>query len=267
MPLHYFRNKMSENALLYKRICKQCKAWYREIDSIGRWQCAYHPGVFNADGPGEFHPQGTYECCGTAINPFLDNYRDQRNPNYNAKLLLGCTPKDHSSVQCLFTSIDTLQEREIPDTIINSDQWITDKHRMTNNILNGKPPTDGITFKGFHINEKKDLELRRFDEEKATFRSFYKHKGNTVVSKCIRIEHEGNIRNLILDKNTTIRRIMDGHLGLYDTDTYKWTLAEEKKAQPLLRKTTVKKLEEGKTYFTVTGLKQSYALREFMAII
>ncbi len=53
----------SLEALEAERECAYCKQIYREIDNIGAWDCAYHPGTLNY---ASTYVGKRYSCCGQA---------------------------------------------------------------------------------------------------------------------------------------------------------------------------------------------------------
>jgi hypothetical protein len=58
------RYQASLAALREMRVCVYCNMQYREIDNLGAWECAYHPGTL-------CQPEGVmgrrYKCCGQAF--------------------------------------------------------------------------------------------------------------------------------------------------------------------------------------------------------
>ena len=79
-----------EQALIM-RVCKRCAKPFREIDNLGAWKCKYHPSAQNYRWAGDFHKEGTFDCCGLQDN----NPRDSA--TYERSRPFGCTVADHTS--------------------------------------------------------------------------------------------------------------------------------------------------------------------------
>lgn len=73
-------------------VCARCNAEYREIDNLGRWDCAVHPIEYNSDARTVPTSRWTYaryhwDCCGRSL--------DRADRHYESLPPRGCLPADH----------------------------------------------------------------------------------------------------------------------------------------------------------------------------
>ena len=140
--------------LKWKRLCKTCGVRYAEIDNIGAHACKFHSGPLNRDGPGRWHPEGCWDCCGKSPFIYLSNGR--RNPRYASAFVDGCTGMDHSALQTSFTASDRIMEKEWPLELCQ--QLSADIMKLREGNLN-------IRHKGLRINHLGEFYVERFDKE------------------------------------------------------------------------------------------------------
>ncbi len=140
----YLIHNMS--ALEWGRYCLTCNTYFKEIDSIGKWLCLYHPLPLDPD-------SNTFPCCGVSPKALLAN--GSRNPAFNAKLLEGCVRKDHSSTQFTFTEIDDIGESAWPPNLRIALMGEVFK------IANGKSSTCHIIAR----DNDPQLYIRRYDKD------------------------------------------------------------------------------------------------------
>lgn len=146
--------------LQWGRYCLVCKEHYIEIDSIGKWQCSYHPLPLNRDCPNRY-PQGCYDCCGTSPFPFLAD--GSRNPNFNSLKLKGCVAKDHSGIQLTFSETDDIPESAWPQNLLLE---MSDDIQILKNSDNTFNQQKLRQIKHHFVqNQFGELFLRRFDKE------------------------------------------------------------------------------------------------------
>ena len=68
-------------------MCYVCDVIYTEAESLGAWECTYHPGKLNAWDDGMNHSKYCYDCCGySPVGGYGDYVHTYRN---------GCTRCDH----------------------------------------------------------------------------------------------------------------------------------------------------------------------------
>ena len=184
--------------LKWKRLCKTCGIRYAEIDNIGVHACRFHSGPLNRDGPGRWHPEGCWDCCGKSPFPFLGNGR--RNPRYASKFVDGCTGMDHSALQTCFTASDNLQEKDWPLELCN---------QLSPDIMKLREGNMNITHKGLRINHLGEFYVQRFDVDAAMLRGKHRFVGNEQMTTEIFYEKKSEQKSVIVDKNSTVKEFLD----------------------------------------------------------
>ena len=184
--------------LKWKRLCKTCGIRYAEIDNIGVHACRFHSGPLNRDGPGRWHPEGCWDCCGKSPFPFLGNGR--RNPRYASKFVDGCTGMDHSALQTCFTASDNLQEKDWPLELCN---------QLSPDIMKLREGNMNITHKGLRINHLGEFFVQRFDVDAAMLRGKHRFVGNEQMTIEIFYEKDSKQKSVIVDKNSTVKEFLN----------------------------------------------------------
>jgi len=184
--------------LKWKRLCKTCGIRYAEIDNIGVHACRFHSGPLNRDGPGRWHPEGCWDCCGKSPFPFLTNGR--RNPRYASKFVDGCTGMDHSALQTCFTASDNLQEKDWPLELCQ---------QLSPDIMKLREGNMNITHKGLRINHLGEFYVQRFDADAAMLRGKHRFVGNEQMTMEIFYEMDRKQKSVVLDKNSTVKDFLD----------------------------------------------------------
>jgi hypothetical protein len=145
-------------------ICKQCGAWFVELDNIGRLLCSIHPGVKLVDPNGQFY----YSCC------------DRLNTSD------GCTRIDHTlisftnqSINARFNQIQQFSIMVLPDLLQSYLYMPTPRQqilyssstdRNENNIIQLKLPALIEAYKRFQKKNACDplcyaAQIPRIDEQ------------------------------------------------------------------------------------------------------
>lgn len=184
--------------LKWKRLCKTCGVRYAEIDNIGVHACKFHSGPLNRDGPGRWHPEACWDCCGKSPYPYLSNGR--RNPRYAAAFVDGCTGMDHSALQTCFTASDNIMEKDWPLELCQ--QLSTDIMKLREGNLE-------VRHKGLRINQLGEFYIERFDINKAMLRAKHRYNGNEQMTVEIFYEIEGVATSVVMDGNATVADFLD----------------------------------------------------------
>ena len=163
-------------ALEWGRYCLTCNMYYKEIDSIGKWGCLYHPLPLDPD-------SNTFPCCNVSPKAFLAD--NSRNPAFNAKLLEGCVRKDHSSTQFTFTEIDDIPESSWPPNLRVA---LMDEVRK---IAHGKTSTCHIIAR----DRDPEFYIRRYDKDEHDKRVKKGYTNKEIVNFKI-----GDVVNFIIQK-------------------------------------------------------------------
>jgi hypothetical protein len=104
----------SLRALHERRACVRCGASYKEIDNLGAWRCAFHPGVLGSGVADYNAPAHTYSCC--ARSPC------GASAHYVHGARVGCLPADHVALDALVHDDDELlQGLHEPPLVIDID--------------------------------------------------------------------------------------------------------------------------------------------------
>lgn len=201
--------------LKWQRLCKTCGVRYAEIDNIGVHACRFHSGPLNRDGPGRWHPEGCWDCCGKSPFPYLSDGR--RNPRYASKFVDGCTGMDHSALQTCFTASDSIKEKDWPLELCQ---------QLSPDIMSLREGNMRITHKGLRINELGEFYVERFDRDAAMLRAKHRYDGNEQMTVEIFYEIEIDTKkkeeSIVMDKNATVaeflKRIADGTKKIDDLD-------------------------------------------------
>ena len=180
--------------LKWKRLCKTCGIRYAEIDNIGVHACKFHSGPLNRDGPGRWHPEGCWDCCGKSPYPFLSNGR--RNPRYASKFVDGCTGMDHSALQTCFTASDSIKEKDWPLELCE---------QLSTDILKLREGNINIMHKGLRINDLGEFYVQRFAMDEAMLRAKHRFDGNKQMTTEIFYEMDGEQKSVVIDKNSTVK--------------------------------------------------------------
>ena len=183
--------------LQWKRLCKTCGVRYAEIDNIGVHACKYHSGPFNKDGPGRWHPEGCWECCGKS--PYATLINGRRNPNFSAKFLHGCTRMDHSALQTVFSKNDDIPEEAWPRELC---------HELSKDILKLKKGEVDIKHRGLKMNEAYKFFIERFDREQYELRRKHKFIGDEQMTKEIHYQYENKNSVIIIEKDKTVADLL-----------------------------------------------------------
>lgn len=164
---------MSE--LLWGRYCKVCGLHHTELYTLGKLQCSYHPLPLNLMGRSiedtiqngkdkyghtttDKYPVGCFECCGSSPIATLPN--GKRNPYFDTTKLNGCTRKDHSGIQSVFTDYDDIPMSSWPELL---------RAEMDDDIQRLLHWTDGplnLRHKGLYATAEGEIFIRRYDKEK-----------------------------------------------------------------------------------------------------
>lgn len=121
-----------EEFLTELKECAHCGMLYQEIDSRGKWQCAFHPGqLINVQTDSasfitgccqlnkysRHQPTYVWSCCGQPAESSQRNYR--------MPLRFGCTPHDHSIEDRPYTFDDSIVTTEPASITNNRKAWLS----------------------------------------------------------------------------------------------------------------------------------------------
>ena len=179
--------------LTWKRLCKTCGVRYAEIDNIGVHACKFHSGPLNRDGPGRWHPEGCWDCCGKSPYPHLSNGR--RNPRYASAFVDGCTGMDHSALQTCFTASDSIKEKDWPLELCKE---------LSADIMKLREGNLNISHKGLRINDLGEFYVQRFAIDEAMDRARHRFDGNEQMTVEVFYEMGGDPTSVVMDRNATV---------------------------------------------------------------
>tara|TARA_A100001015_G_C15044888_1_gene742900 strand:- start:6288 stop:7088 length:801 start_codon:yes stop_codon:yes gene_type:complete len=222
--------------LKWWRVCRTCNTYYREIDNIGTWNCAYHPGLYNAEVDGPKFPKYSYECCGVSDTAYRDD--GSKNPYFNPSFLHGCTNKDHSSTVLNFDSTNVkMTEDEFPKVLLKELKHDIRALTTYNGISYEKTKNQLIfKHKGLCIDANTGfLYIMRKDQENELHRSrnkVYLNKNLTkyitfVIDECrvngnICIRDSRSEQQIKIDDKTNIKELLNNIIKTSD-----WYFSEE----------------------------------------
>lgn len=214
--------------LKWKRLCKTCGNRYAEIDNIGVHRCIYHSGRLNRNGPGKWHPEGCWECCGKSPYAYLPNGR--RNPRYSSTFLHGCTRMDHSALKTIFCDSDHIQERDWPAELCE---------QLNNDIMKLRNGDRNIMHRGLRINDLGEFYIERYDRHMAMERKKHKYVGDERMTVEINYQLDSEIKTVVMERDKTVGDLLN--------------LIGQKNVQGIDKRTKIAELKSKKVYQITTN--------------